>query len=73
MYLFLWFWLEEVRHHEGYEGDGRWSHDESPVLKCDMMAVFPSTGVDGVHLSARAENGNSGQCQVERCPDHLYR
>lgn len=47
--------------------------DESPALVCDMMAVFSTTGVDGVHLSAGAEDGNSGQCQVERCPDCLHR
>lgn len=38
-----------------------------------LMTVFYTAGVDGVHLSAGAEDGNSGQCQVERCPDRLYR
>lgn len=52
---------------------GCWSHDESPPPVCDMMAVFSTAGVDGVHLSAGAEDGNSGQCQVERCPHCLYR
>lgn len=52
---------------------GCWSRDESLALVCDMMAVFSTPGVDGVHLSAGAEDGNRGQCQVERCPDRLYR
>lgn len=43
------------------------------TMKCDMIAVFSTTGVDGVHLSAGAEDGNSVQCQVEHCPDRLYR
>lgn len=39
----------------------------------DLMTVFYTTGADGVHMSAGAEDGNSGQCQVERCPNCLHR
>lgn len=42
-------------------------------MVCALMAVFSTTGVDGVHLSAGEEGGNRGQCQVERCPDGFHR
>jgi len=66
-------WFEEVRHHKGYMGDGYWSRDPSPNMGCDVMSVFFTAGVDGAHLSAGAEAGNSGQCQVGSCSDCLFR
>lgn len=68
---FMWLWLEEVRYHVGYEGDGCWNHDENPALVCDTMVISSSTGADWVYLSAGADDGN--QCQVEFCPNCLYR
>lgn len=38
-----------------------------------VMTAFFTTGVDGVHLSAGTEDGNSCKRQVELGPSCLYR
>lgn len=38
-----------------------------------VTTAFFTTGVDGVHLSAGTEDGNSGERQVELGPSCLYR
>lgn len=69
------FWLKVVRH-----PDGLWNGallrpwwKSCSGLWCDVTSIFYTSGADGVHLSAGAQDGHGDRCQVERCPDLLCR